>query len=85
VDRHIVGPLLEHLQERGGEWRMLVLPDHPTPCPRRTHTADAVPFAMAGTGVPAVVERPFTEAAAAQTDLTIDCGWELMEFFLTVR
>lgn len=85
IDRHIVGPLLEHLQGRNDDWRILVLPDHPTPCPRRTHTPDAVPFAMAGTGVPAVVERPFTEAAAAQTDLTIDRGWELMEFFLKVR
>ena len=84
VDRHVVGPLLEHLTAQEA-WRICVLPDHPTPCGRRTHTADAVPFALAGTGVASVVARPFTEAAAAESDLHIPRGCDLMEYFLKAK
>jgi len=82
IDRHVVGPVLGHLRAGEDPWRILVLPDHPTPCPRRTHTPDPVPFALAGTGVTALVHHPFTEQAVGQTDLHIDKGWELMEYFL---
>ncbi|MCK4601174.1 MAG: phosphoglycerate mutase, partial [Phycisphaerae bacterium] len=85
IDQHVVGPVLKHLQAGGDEWRILVLPDHPTPCKVRTHTPDAVPFAIAGKRVEAVASRPFTEEAAAASDLHIPNGCELMEYFLTVR
>jgi 2,3-bisphosphoglycerate-independent phosphoglycerate mutase len=85
IDRHIVGPLLERLKKEGDDWRILVLPDHPTPCQVRTHTQDAVPFAIAGAGVKAVVHGPFSEKHAAESDLHIDRGCDLMEYFLTVR
>lgn len=85
IDRHIVGPVLERLKAEGDDWRMLVLPDHPTPCTIRTHTADPVPFAIAGKGLVSVVSEPLSEATAAEADLHIDPGYELMEYFLTVR
>ena len=37
IDRHIVGPLLEHLPQRG-DYRILVSPDHPTPLRTKTHS-----------------------------------------------
>ena len=82
IDRHIVGPLLEHLEASGQPWRILVLPDHPTPCTRRTHAREPVPFAMAGVGVASVLELAFDEASAGESDLHVQRGWELMEFFL---
>ncbi|MCJ7545013.1 MAG: cofactor-independent phosphoglycerate mutase [Phycisphaerae bacterium] len=85
IDQHIVGPLLKRLQAEGPEWRILVLPDHPTPCTVRTHTRDAVPFAMAGKRVESVLAEPFSEAHAAESDLHIARGHELMQFFLTIR
>jgi len=85
IDRHIVGPLLAHFESGEEPWRMMVLPDHPTPCTLRTHTGDPVPFAIAGTNVPSVVGRPFTEAAAEKADLHIERGWELMEYFLKAK
>ena len=85
IDRHIVGPLLERLRKEGDDWRILVLPDHPTPCTIRTHTPEAVPFAIAGKRIESVLKTPFTEANAAASDLHIAKGHELMEFFLTVR
>ena len=85
IDRHIVGPLLERLEAEDDGWRILVLPDHPTPCTLRTHTREAVPFAMAGAQIKAVVPGKFTEADAAESDLHIARGCDLMEYFLTVR
>jgi 2,3-bisphosphoglycerate-independent phosphoglycerate mutase len=85
IDRHIVGPLLEHLRGGSEEWRILVLPDHPTPCRLRTHTAEPVPFALAGSGITSVLKLEFTEASAASSDLHIAIGAELMEYFLKGR
>ena len=83
IDRHIVAPLLQRLQA-DKDWRILVCPDHPTPCEVRTHTTDPVPFAITGDGVQHVVSEPFTEDAAAESDLHIEFGHELMEYFLKV-
>jgi len=85
IDRHIVGPVLQRLRAEGDEWRMLILPDHPTPCALRTHTAEPVPFAIAGKRIEAVVAEPFNEETAAASDLHVSRGCELMEYFLTVR
>jgi 2,3-bisphosphoglycerate-independent phosphoglycerate mutase len=82
IDRHIVGPLLDHFRGGSDEWRILVVPDHPTPCPKRTHTAEPVPFALAGAGLSSVVSRRMTEEDAAASDLHIARGCELMEYFL---
>ncbi|MFW6066027.1 MAG: cofactor-independent phosphoglycerate mutase [Planctomycetota bacterium] len=85
IDRHIVGPVLKRLQSEGDDWRMLVMPDHPTPIAVRTHTTAAVPFAIAGKRVETVVGGPFCEATAAESDLHVPRGCEMMEFFLKVR
>jgi len=81
IDECIVGPLLETLR-RSDEWRILISPDHPTPVARRVHTAAPPPFCMAGHRVHGVVAEPFSEAAAAASDLLINPGHELMEYFL---
>lgn len=86
IDQHVVGPVLKRLQAEGDDWRILVLPDHPTPVKVRTHTYDAVPFALAGKDIQSVLtEQTFDEATAEQSDLHIERGCEMMEFFLKVR
>jgi 2,3-bisphosphoglycerate-independent phosphoglycerate mutase len=81
IDKYIVGPVLEALQ--GYEkWRILVLPDHPTPISNRAHSAGPVPFAMAGTGVKGILHTTFSEANAAKSGIKIENGFELMEYFL---
>ena len=85
IDRHVVGPVLDRLRAEGDQWRICVLPDHPTPCAVRTHTGDPVPFAVAGKRIEAVVSGPFDEQTAVASDLHIPRGCELMEYFLTVR
>jgi 2,3-bisphosphoglycerate-independent phosphoglycerate mutase len=81
IDRHIVGPVLEAL-ERFENWRILVLPDHPTPVRHGAHSAEPVPFAMAGTGITGILHLGFGESNAAKSGFRIDNGHELMEYFL---
>lgn len=81
IDRHIVGPVLDALRSRDS-WRILVMPDHPTPVRTGAHSGEPVPFAMAGTGVKGAVQKSFSEANAAQSGFRIENGFELMEYFL---
>jgi len=81
IDKFIVGPVYEAMQ-KFPSWRILVVPDHPTPVRTGAHVADPVPFAMAGTGVAGVLNLPFSEANAARSGLKIENGFELMEYFL---
>ncbi len=46
IDEFIVGPFVEEMKARGEDFRMLILPDHPTPIRVRTHTADEVPYLL---------------------------------------
>ncbi len=81
IDRYVVGPVLEKLRQFP-EWRILVMPDHPTNISTRKHGYAPSPFAMAGTRVRSVVKQPYNERNAAASDLYIDRGHELMEYFL---
>ena len=81
IDRHIVGPVLSAL-EQYESWRILVLPDHPTPVGSGAHSPEPVPFAMAGPGVTGILHLAFGEANAATSGFRIEKGHELMEYFL---
>jgi len=89
IDTHVVGPMLQKLMSYGdaatggGGWRLMVLPDHYTLCSTRKHDATPVPFAMAGSFIRAHRTGPFDESHANQSDLHIEKGHELMEFFLS--
>ncbi len=81
VDKHIVGPLHAALEARGA-YRLLVLPDHPTPLEVRTHVAEPVPFACCGSDVAEASGQRFTEANAAATGLRVEPGHSLLGLFL---
>ena len=46
LDGKVVAPLHKALDEAGASYRMLILPDHPTPVRVRTHTSDSVPYML---------------------------------------
>jgi len=81
IDKYIVGPVFEALQDYES-WRMLVMPDHPTPVGTCAHSNKPVPFAMAGDNISGVLHTAFSEANAAKSGFRIDNGFELMEYFL---
>ena len=82
IDKHVVGPVHDALQKRGEDWRILLLPDHYTRVDNRKHDPTPFPFLMAGKNVRSVREVPFSEENADSSDLHIDYGHELMEYFL---
>lgn len=79
IDKYIVGPLTEELKERGIDFRLLFLPDHPTPVRLRTHTSDSVPYLLydstkqAGDGV------LYCESCAATTGHYVAQGHNIIE------
>jgi 2,3-bisphosphoglycerate-independent phosphoglycerate mutase len=81
IDKYVVGPVLEKLKTFP-EWRILVMPDHPTNIATRKHGYAPTPFTMAGTRVGGLLKAPYSEKNAAASDLKIDRGHELMEYFL---
>ena len=46
LDERVIGPLESKLKEQNVDFRMLVLPDHPTPIRVRTHTNKEVPYML---------------------------------------
>lgn len=46
IDDQIIGPVISGLREKDIDFRLLVLPDHPTPVRVRTHTSDPVPYML---------------------------------------
>lgn len=77
IDREIVGPLLQHLQQQG-DYRLLVCPDHPTFLRTRTHSHGDCPFALCGSGITADQFQAYNEVTAEQSDLCFPSGWDLM-------
>ena len=81
IDRFVVGPVLEKLKTFP-QWRILVLPDHPTNIATRKHGYAPSPFAMAGSDVARQMSLPYSERNSAAGNLKIERGHELMEYFL---
>ena len=46
IDENIVAYIAEELERKGVDYRMMILPDHPTPVRIRTHVADPVPYML---------------------------------------
>jgi 2,3-bisphosphoglycerate-independent phosphoglycerate mutase len=82
-DEKIVGPVLKGLKtfER---YKVLVLPDHPTPLSIRTHAGDPVPYVIYSNGDGAEVHgEAFDEQSAAKSQIFIERGFELIERFFS--
>lgn len=75
VDREVVNRLRSW---QGDALRLLIMPDHPTPIPVRTHTDDPVPFLLWGPGFTGNGARRFTETEAGGTGFFIEEGYKIM-------
>ncbi|GAB4260386.1 MAG: cofactor-independent phosphoglycerate mutase [Deferrisomatales bacterium] len=82
-DARVVGPVRDGLEALGQPFVLLVLPDHPTPLPLRTHTAEPVPFALyRSDGAGRVPGRAFTERCAEETGVFVPLAYRLLEHAL---
>lgn len=46
LDGRVIGPVFERMKQTGQDFRMLVMPDHPTPIRTRTHSGEPVPYLL---------------------------------------
>ena len=83
-DKFVVGTILQGLK-KFKEYRVLVLPDHPTPIKLMTHSREPVPFAMCGTGIKAGVICSFNEKAIGRSKVFVRNGSELLNCLLTAQ
>lgn len=66
LDRRVVGPVYEAVKEWAEPVAIAVLPDHPTPCELRTHTAEPVPFLIWYPGIEPDSVQTYDEVAAVE-------------------
>jgi 2,3-bisphosphoglycerate-independent phosphoglycerate mutase len=86
LDEKVVGPILEGMQEFK-RYKIMVLPDHPTPLSVRTHVPNPVPFAIYSNESKAVSAhgKAFDEVSAGLSGIFIEKGFALIERFLNPR
>jgi 2,3-bisphosphoglycerate-independent phosphoglycerate mutase len=84
IDQHIVAPLHAALQEQG-EYRILVSPDHPTPCRTKTHSHGFVPLTICGASVTPDAATAYNERQAGASALSFEDGWRMMSHFLSPK
>jgi 2,3-bisphosphoglycerate-independent phosphoglycerate mutase len=81
-DEKVVGPVWEALEKSGEPYKLLIMPDHPTPVAKRTHTYDPILFAMVESDKepdPSKQGKGFTEAYATATGLVVKKAHLLMQ------
>lgn len=82
LDKRIIGPVKEALDKAGIDYRMLVLPDHPTPICIRTHSRTPVPYMLYDSTGTVHYTDFYDEAHAEETGVFIDEGYKLMNRLL---
>ena len=82
LDSRIIAPVKAAMDESGEPYRMLILPDHPTPIRIRTHSSAPVPYIIYDSRAQARRIARYTEKDAAATGLYTSEGYRLMERFL---
>ena len=79
IDQKILAPVYEYLKNCGEDYKIMVLPDHPTPVRLRTHTIDPVPFMIYSSVKDSDGVSHFCEESARSTGLYIKDGYTLMD------
>ncbi len=82
LDSRIIGPVMDAVKDWAEPVAVAVLPDHPTPCAHRTHTADPIPFAIYYPGIEADSVQTFDEEAAIGGSYGLMHGDEFIREFM---
>ena len=83
IDKRILAPVYEHLKSSGESFKIMILPDHPTPLRLRTHTSTPVPFMIYSSENEHKGTDSFTEANAEAVHNYMPRGHELIELMLS--
>ena len=79
LDQKIIAPIVKNLEEREIEFRLLILPDHPTPIRVRTHTADNVPYLLYDSTLERNESWDYNEKDAQSSGNLIEKGHTLID------
>lgn len=82
LDARVIAPIKEGLEQAGEEFRMLVMPDHPTPISLRTHTGDSVPYLLYDSTKIQDNHWKYNEKEAEQSGHCIAKGCEMIEYLI---
>ncbi len=91
IDNKVIRVLKEQLDHMKTDYRMMILPDHPTPIIKRTHTPDPVPFLIydsrdSGTGTATQNSSNIYDEFYPKTNgIFVTEGHKLMDYFLNKR
>ena len=84
LDSRLIKRVKEAMDASGEDYRMLVMPDHPTPIRCRTHTSDPVPYILYDSTREQKKTARYSEKEAAATGIYEPEGYKLMDRFLKI-
>ncbi|MBI2842454.1 MAG: cofactor-independent phosphoglycerate mutase [Armatimonadetes bacterium] len=79
MDKLVLGTILNGLGRAGEDFRLLLLPDHPTPVATQSHTDTPVPFVLYSSTRDRANRAPYDERAVEETSLHVDEGYRLID------
>ena len=82
LDSRLIAKVKQAMEAAGEDYRMLILPDHPTPLRIRTHTSNPVPYLLYDSTHEQKKRERFTEESARNADNFEPNGYKLLERFL---
>lgn len=82
VDTRVLGQILEGMEKSGEDFRILLLPDHPTPIEVRTHTGDPVPYLLYDSTKKMEGKEQYNEKTAALAGNYQPEGYRLLDHLL---
>ena len=82
IDSRVLPIVLDGLQEIGEDYKIMVLPDHPTPIVTQTHAADPVPYLIYHKANEKQGVDSINEETAKNTGVFIENGPDIMRKFL---
>lgn len=82
IDAKVVKFLKDELEKRSIDYKMLIMPDHPTPISLKTHVSDPVPYVIYDSTKELDTGLSYTEENGKKTSLYIEKGYTLMNHFL---
>ena len=85
IDELILSPVYSYLVESGDDFRIVVLPDHPTPIEIRTHSMESVPFFIYDSKDHISGASRFTEKHCREMPFYLPYGHELMSYITKER
>ncbi len=82
LDKHVVQVLIEELDKSGEDYRMLILPDHPTPIRIRTHSNGPIPYLLYDNRKKLGGQENYSEETAEESELIWKDGYKLIDHLL---